>query len=160
MRHYWVDRIEVTEPGVSATGRKAVGLSEDFFADHFPGNPVFPGIYIVEGMAQTAGALIGHASDWKQFALMVSVDRARFSSFARPGDVLEYSVLVEERTAELATVRGTAMVSDRKIAQARITFQVLDIGDMIPPIYVDQWTHALSLMFDPDGADPEEVSNR
>jgi hypothetical protein len=91
---------------------------------------------------------------------MVSVDRARFSSFARPGDVLEYSVLLEERTAELATVRGTAMVSDRKIAQARITFQVLDIGDMIPPIYMDQWTHTLSLMFDPDGADPEEVSNR
>jgi hypothetical protein len=52
------------------------------------------------------------------------------------------------------------MVSDRKIAQARITFQVLDIGDMIPPIYVDQWTHTLSLMFDPDGADPEEGSNR
>ena len=56
MRHCWVDHIEVTEPGVSATGRKAVAFSEDFFADHFPGNPVFPGIYIVEGMAQTAGS--------------------------------------------------------------------------------------------------------
>ena len=160
MRHYWVDHIEVTEPGVSATGRKAVGLSEDFFADHFPGNPVFPGIYVVEGMAQTAGALIGQASDWKKFALMVSVNRARFSSFARPGDVVEYSVLVEERAAELATVRCTAMVSNRKIAEARITFRVLDIGEMIPAIYMKQWTHTLSLLFDPEGPEPEEVSDR
>ncbi len=160
MRHYWVDHIEVTEPGVSGTGRKAVGFSEDFFTDHFPGNPVFPGVYIVEGMAQTAGALIGLASDWKEFALMVSVDRARFSFFARPGDVLEYSVVVEERTAELATVRGTAMVSDRRIAQARINFQVLDIGKMIPPMYREQWIHTLSLMFDPEGPEPEDVSDR
>jgi 3-hydroxyacyl-[acyl-carrier-protein] dehydratase len=160
MRHYWVDHIAVTEPGVSATGRKAVGLSEDFFADHFPGNPVFPGIYIVEGMAQTAGALIGQASDWKEFALMVSVDRARFSSFARPGDVVEYAVLVEERTTKLATVRGTAMVSDRRIAQARITFQVLEIGEMIPPIYRDSWAHTLSLLFEPDGPASQEVGDR
>jgi len=160
MRHYWVDHIEVTEPGVSATGRKAVGSSEDFFADHFPGNPVFPGIYIVEGMAQTAGALIGQASDWKEFALMVSVDRARFSSFARPGDVVEYSVLVEERTTDLAAVRGTAMVSDRRIAQARITFQVFDIGRMIPPLYREAWTHTLSLLFDPEGLEPEEPGDR
>ena len=155
MRHYWVDHIEVTEPGVSATGRKAVGFSEDFFADHFPGNPVFPGIFVVEGMAQTAGALIGHASDWKEFALMASVDRARFSSFARPGDVVEYAVRVEERTAGLATAGCTAMVSDRKIAQARITFRVLGIGEMIPPIYREAWTHTLSLLFDAEGPEPE-----
>ena len=91
---------------------------------------------------------------------MVSVDRARFSSFARPGDVVEYSVLVEERTADLAAVRGTATVSDRRIAQARINFQVLDIGKMIPPIYREQWIHTLSLMFDPEGPEPEDVSDR
>ena len=159
MRHYWVDHIKVTEPGVSATGRKAVAFSEDFFADHFPGNPVFPGIYILEGMAQTAGFLIGKASDWREFALMVSINRARFSSFARPGDVVECSLLVEDRTAQLATVRCTAMVSDRKIAQARITFRVLDIDEMIPPLYREAWTHTLSLAFDPGGPEPEEVGN-
>ncbi len=155
MRHYWVDRIEVKEPGVRAIGRKTASLSEDFFAEHFPGNPVFPGIYLVEGIAQTAGAIIGQASDWREFALMVSVDRARFSSFARPGDVLEYSVVVEERTSDRATVLGTAMVSDRRIARARITFRILPVDKMIPLVYREQWNHSLSLLFDPGGPEPE-----
>ncbi|NIP58843.1 MAG: 3-hydroxyacyl-[acyl-carrier-protein] dehydratase FabZ [Gemmatimonadetes bacterium] len=154
MRHYWVDRVEVGEPGVKATGRKAVGFSEDFFADHFPGNPVFPGVYLLEGMAQTAGALLGKHSDWEELALMVSIDRARFSSFARPGDVVEYSVEVEERTGDLATVMARATVSERKVAQARITFRVLPLEEMVPPLYGEQWRHTLSLLFESGGTDP------
>jgi len=156
VRHYWVDRVEVTEPGVKAVGRKAVGFSEDFFTDHFPGNPVFPGVYLLEGMAQTAGALIGKHSEWEEFALMVSIDRARFLSFARPGDVVEYAVEVEERTGDLATVMARATLSDRKVAQARITFRVLPLAEMVPPLYGDQWRHTLSLLFEPDGPEPEE----
>lgn len=155
VRHYWVDRIEVTEPGVKATGRKAVGFSEAFFTDHFPGNPVFPGIYLLEGMAQTAGALIGSHSGWKEFALMVSIDRARFSSFARPGDLVEYSVEVEERAGEMATVLAAATVSDRKVAQARITFRVLPLREVVPPLYGEQWRHTLSLLFESGGSEPE-----
>lgn len=155
MRHWWVDRVGVTEPGVRATGRKAVGSSEDFFQDHFPGNPVFPGIYLIEGMAQTAGVLVGDESGWRSFALMVSVDRARFSSFVRPGDVVEYAVEVEDRSETLLTVRGTATAGGRKVAQARITFQVLDLEEMIPTLYVEQWIHTLSLLLKPDGTGAE-----
>ncbi|HSR42525.1 MAG TPA: 3-hydroxyacyl-ACP dehydratase FabZ family protein, partial [Longimicrobiales bacterium] len=155
MRHLWVDRIEVSEPGVKAVGRKAVGSSEDFFADHFPGNPVFPGVYLVEGMAQTAGALIGRHSDWTEFVLMVSVDRARFSSFVRPGELVEYAVEVEERSREVATVRAEASVAGRSVARARITFRILPLGEMIPPLYADYWKHTLARLFEPGGSDPE-----
>lgn len=141
---------------MSAAGRKAVASSEDFFADHFPGNPVFPGIYLVEGMAQTAGALMGRASDWRRFALMVSVDRARFSSFVRPGEVVEYTVEVKDRSEEAATVLGTATASGREVARARITFRLLDVEEMIPSLYVERWIHALRLLFETGGQGAEK----
>jgi 3-hydroxyacyl-[acyl-carrier-protein] dehydratase len=148
MRHYWVDRIEVVEPGVSGVGYKAIAYSEDFFTDHFPGNPVFPGIYLLEGMAQTAGAIITRSSDWTEFALMVSVDRARFSSFARPGEVVRYEVTMEERTGESAAVRAKATAGERRVAHARFTFRILPTEDMIPAPYRGHWHHALGIMFD------------
>lgn len=160
MRHYWVDRIEIVEPGVKGVGRKAVAFSEDFFSDHFPGNPVFPGIYLIEGMAQTAGAIIAKGSEWEEFALMVSVDRARFSSFARPGDLLEYTVEVERSDGGLATAMASASAAGRRIAQARISFRVLSMGDIIPPIYGEQWAHTLSQLFEPRGSQPEGSSDR
>ena len=155
MRHYWVDHITVTEPGRQATARKAVGWAEDHFADHFPGNPVLPGVYIVEGMAQAAGALLGRASDWEDFALMVSVDRARFSSFVRPGEVVEYRIEVEDQVVDMARVIGVASVGDRRVAQVRLSFQIRPLATMIPEPYRATWIHTLGLLFDKDlGKEP------
>jgi 3-hydroxyacyl-[acyl-carrier-protein] dehydratase len=155
MRHYWVDHVSIVEPGVRATARKAVGWAEDHFADHFPGNPVLPGVYIIEGIAQAAGALLGRASNWADFALMVSVDRARFSSFVRPGEVVEYRIEVEEHTAAMARVGAVATVGDRRVAQVRLSFQIRPLATMIPEPHRAAWIHTLGLLFDKDlGKDP------
>jgi 3-hydroxyacyl-[acyl-carrier-protein] dehydratase len=143
MRHYWLDRITDLEPGVRATGVKAVGLAEEAFDAHFPGNPVFPGIYVLEGLAQTGGVLLGHGSEGRKLALMVSIERARFSSFARPGDQITLSVEIESLEADVARVRGTATVGDRQIAAARLTFKLVDSATLIPSAFEPLWRQAM-----------------
>src|SRR5829696_3345335 len=86
VRHFWLDRILHLEPGVRASGVKAVALAEDQFDAHFPGNPVLPGVYLLEGLAQTAGVLIHQSIEGRLLAVLVSIERARFLAFARPGD--------------------------------------------------------------------------
>jgi 3-hydroxyacyl-[acyl-carrier-protein] dehydratase len=143
VRHYWLDRIIDLQPGVRATGVKAVALTEDEFEAHFPGNPVLPGIYLLEGLAQTAGVLLHETTSGKRLALMVSVDRARFLAFARPGDQVALTVEVEALDDDLARVRGAAAVGERAIASARLTFRLVDPTALIPSGFRPFWQHAM-----------------
>jgi 3-hydroxyacyl-[acyl-carrier-protein] dehydratase len=140
VRHFWVDRITELEPGVRAVGLKNVALSEDVFRDHFPGNPVFPGVYLLEGLAQTAGALLEQSTGGR-FALMTSVDRIRFGSLVRPGEQVRYEITIEALEADHARVRGEATIAGRSVATGRITFAIVDIERMIPPAWVPYWRH-------------------
>lgn len=145
MRHYYLDRIVELEPGSRAVGLKAVALNDDAFEEHFPGNPVLPGIHILEGLAQTAGVLLTRTLHDQYVALMVSVDRARFSSFARPGDVVRLTAEIEELNDANARVRGTATVDDRLVAKVRITFRLVDPEELIAPEYRGQWRRMVSV---------------
>lgn len=143
MRHYWLDRILELEHGVRATGVKAVALNEEEFDSHFPGNPVLPGIYLLEALAQTAGVLLAETTGGKRLALMVSVDRARFLAFARPGDRVHLTVEVETLDDDLARVRGAAAVGERPIASARLTFRLVDPATVIPDGFRPMWQQAM-----------------
>ena len=145
MRHYHVDRIIVLEPGVRATGVRGVALSDDVFTDHFPGNPVLPGIYIVEGLAQTAGVLLWETTGRQRIAVMTTIDRARFSSFAHPGDLVQLAVEMESLGESAALVRGEATVGDRRIAAARLTFSLQELDRVIPPIFQPFWHNMVAL---------------
>jgi len=143
MRHYWVDRIIHLEPGVRATGLKAVSLAEDEFEAHFPGNPVLPGIYLLEGMAQTAGVLIERTFEGRQLSLLTSVDRARFQAFVRPGDQVRLDVELESLEAGVARVRGTARVADTTVASARLTLKLVSPDQLIAPVYQPFWRQTI-----------------
>ncbi len=116
MRHFHLDRIESIEVGVRAVGLRAVALSDDVFTEHFPGNPVLPGVYVLEGLAQTAGVLLWESAGRARLAVLVSVDRARFTSFARPGEVVRLAVDIDSQDERAARVRGVASVGERQIA--------------------------------------------
>lgn len=145
MRHYHVDRIVTLERGQRAVGVRSVALSDDVFNEHFPGNPVLPGIYVIEGLAQTAGILLWETTDRQRVALMTTVDRARFSSFARPGDLVQLAVEVEALEDRAAIVRGEATVGDRRISTARLTFSLQDPERLIPPPFQPFWHHIMSV---------------
>lgn len=145
MRHLWVDRIIELERGSHAVGIKTFPLSEDFFNEHFPGNPVVPGVFMVEGMAQTAGVLIYSTTEKKKIAVMASIDRAKFSSFARPGDQVRFTTTIENLGEGHARVRAESRVGDRVVNAARISFTLVDPEQLVPDLYRSEWDHMLSV---------------
>lgn len=139
MRHFHLDRIISLEPGVRAAGVRSVALGDDVFTEHFPGNPVLPGVYVLEGLAQTAGVLLWESARRSRIAVMVSVDRARFTAFARPGDSVRFSVEIASLEDHVARVRGTAAVNERQITATALTFSMQETSRVIPPLYQPYW---------------------
>jgi 3-hydroxyacyl-[acyl-carrier-protein] dehydratase len=157
MRHYHLDRITSLESGVRATGVRSVSLSDDVFTEHFPGNPVLPGVYLLEGLAQTAGVLLWESSRHARIAVMVSVDRARFPAFARPGDSVQFEVEIESLEEQVARVRAAATVGDRQVAAAALTFSMQHVDRVIPPAYRMYWEQVVAIWL---GRYPGEDASR
>ena len=145
MRHLHLDRIVSLERSVRAVGVRTVALSDDVFGEHFPGNPVLPGVYLIEGLAQTAGLLLWESCDHTRIAVMVSVDRARFTSFARPGDTVRLAVDLESYDDRAARVRGVATVGERQIAVAALTFSMQEPDSVVAPVFRPFWEHAVDV---------------
>jgi 3-hydroxyacyl-[acyl-carrier-protein] dehydratase len=126
MRFLMVDRITSMEPPLRARGIKCVSLSEDVFADHFTGWPILPGAFLVEALAQLAGALLDESAardgEATTLAMMVGVDRARFRRQVVPGDQLALLAEVEQRSADGARARVEARVGEELAADAVLTF--------------------------------------
>ena len=99
-----IDRIINVDSDNSAVGIKNISVNEPIFQGHFPGNPVFPGVLIIEGMAQTAGAIAIAADQThgRHIVYMVTVDKCKFRKPARPGDVIEYHIRKIRRRSAMA----------------------------------------------------------
>src|SRR6516165_9712163 len=94
MRWIWIDRFVALESGKSARAVKNLSLAEDHFAQHFPGYPVMPAALILEGLAQTAGILVGEAGNFQEKVILAKVLRAEFHREAVPGEQLVYDAEV------------------------------------------------------------------
>lgn len=113
-----VDRVVELEPERRVVGFKNVSVNEPFFAGHFPGRPVMPGVLIVEALAQTAGILMGEASGL--IPMFMGIDKARFRSPVTPGDQLRLEVEVLRRRRNICRVAGRAFVGDNLVAEAEM----------------------------------------
>ncbi|MEE8836925.1 MAG: 3-hydroxyacyl-ACP dehydratase FabZ [Eubacteriales bacterium] len=129
--HRWpmllVDRIEDYEPGRYARGRKGVTINEPFFQGHFPGQPVMPGVLILEALAQTgAVAILSEEENRGKIALFGGVKNARFKKQVLPGDVLELTCEIEEQKGPVGTGKCEARVDGRLACRAELIFAVTD----------------------------------
>jgi 3-hydroxyacyl-[acyl-carrier-protein] dehydratase len=121
VRFLLVDRIVELERGRRATGIKNVTLSEDFLADHFPEQPVMPGVMIAEAMAQLADWVVRESSDFRCIGVVSSYDRLRFRNFVVPGDQLRLEVEITGQDASEATVKGKAYRENQVVTSAEFT---------------------------------------
>ena len=126
-----IDRIIEVDSDDSAIGIKNVSVNEPIFQGHFPGNPVFPGVLIIEGMAQTAGAIAIAADQTKgrHIVYMVTVDKCKFRKPARPGDVIEYHIKKIRRRSAMGWYEARAMVGSTLIAEAEVGAMVMVEGE-------------------------------
>lgn len=124
-----IDRIIDINGDESAVGIKNVTFNEPIFQGHFPDNPIFPGVLIIEGMAQTAGAIvIKHDSTGgrKNIVLMLGVDKAKFRKPAGPGDKIEYHIAKIQRRRNVGRYEARAIVDGTVIAEAEITAMIVE----------------------------------
>jgi 3-hydroxyacyl-[acyl-carrier-protein] dehydratase len=124
-----VDRCEDFVVSQSIVGIKCVSVNEPFFAGHFPGYPVMPGVLIVEAMAQTSAVLMSKslAIDPAGKAIFfMSLDNCRFRAPVRPGAVLRMPVEVTQSRRDIYRFKGRAMIGDKVAAEAEWAAMVVD----------------------------------
>lgn len=118
-----IDTIEELEPGVRAVGRKNVTFNEPYFAGHFPGNPVMPGVLILEALAQTgAMAILSLPENRGKTAYFAGIDKAKFKQMVRPGDTLELETAIIRSKGSVGVGKATATVNGKLAAKAELTF--------------------------------------
>jgi len=126
-----VDRILDFEPKEWIRGLKNVSFNEAVFQGHFPSRPVFPGVYIVEAMAQTGGCLLmrEYEDRAQKVIYFMGIDAVKFRKPVLPGDQMIMEVKVVQFKGRICKMRGEAFVDGQKVAEAEFMSMLMDLAD-------------------------------
>ena len=123
-----VDRVVDMQGDEHGIGIKNVTINEPHFQGHFPDNPVFPGVLMIEGMAQTAGVLCITANFKKRpkSLFFLTIDKAKFRKPVLPGDTIEYHMRKIAQRGTMWWYRGVAKVAGKIVAEAEVGAMIFD----------------------------------
>ena len=128
-----VDRITELTPGQYIEGFINVSISEPVFQGHFPDHPIYPGVMILEGMAQAGGVLAFKSMDGatqeeieNKVVYFMSIDKAKFRIPVTPGDQLVYKINVMKQKGPVWQLEAKAYVDDKVVAQAELKAMIVD----------------------------------
>ena len=120
-----IDTVEELQPGVKCVAKKNVTMNELHFMGHFPGNPVMPGVLILEALAQTgAVAILSLPENRGKTAYFAGIDKAKFKQMVRPGDTLELETTIIRSKGPIGVGEAIATVNGKLAAKAELTFAV------------------------------------
>ncbi len=127
-----VDRVTDIVKGESILSYKNVSISEPVFQGHFPGHPIYPGVMILEGMAQAGGILAFKSMDLtpedtlNKVVYFMSIDKAKFRAPVKPGDKLEYKITVLKNKGPIWVLKGEAFVDGKLTSEAELKAMIVD----------------------------------
>jgi 3-hydroxyacyl-[acyl-carrier-protein] dehydratase len=128
-----LDRVTEIKENSSLIGFKNVTIGDNVFQGHFPGHPIYPGVMILEGMAQAGGILafksMGNMTEEEAAGKVVyfmSIDRAKFRAPVKPGDRLEYRISVIKNKGQIWVLDGKAYVDDVLVSEAELKAMIVD----------------------------------
>jgi len=128
-----LDRVTSIVENESLIGYKNVTIGDNVFQGHFPGHPIYPGVMILEGMAQAGGILafksMGDMTEEEaanKVVYFMSIDKAKFRSPVKPGDKLEYRINVIKNKGAIWVLQGQAYVDDSLVSEAELKAMIVD----------------------------------
>ncbi|MEA3228441.1 MAG: 3-hydroxyacyl-ACP dehydratase FabZ [Campylobacterota bacterium] len=127
-----IDRVTDINSNESLIGYKNVTIGDNVFQGHFPGHPIYPGVMILEGMAQAGGILAFKSMDMTKeeaatkVVYFMSIDKAKFRAPVKPGDKLEYRISVIKQKGTIWMLDGKAYVDDKLVSQAELKAMIVD----------------------------------
>jgi len=127
-----IDRVTEIHSNESLIGYKNVTIGDNVFQGHFPGHPIYPGVMILEGMAQAGGILAFKSMDMTKeeaatkVVYFMSIDKAKFRAPVKPGDKLEYRLNVIKHKGAIWMLDAKAYVDDKLVSQAELKAMIVD----------------------------------